>query len=141
MAYEGEYMWSCPAQRFPWQSTAAVIVSGARWNPCGHALLNVGGISGFYFHIAGDGRDHPYMMRGSEPYQRYLRENGKRELRRQTVAISNPDGAQAKLEQLTARNWTWMLLPNNCATFVEEVIQAGGSKMGLYSNCPARESF
>jgi hypothetical protein len=141
MAYEGEHLYHCPASAFPWQVTFAVIVSGARWNPCGHALLNVGGATGTYFHIAGDGNDRPYMLRGSTAFQRYIRENGKKELRRQHIPISNPQGAQAKLEALTSRNWIWGVLPNNCASFVEEVIQAGGSTMGLYSNCPSRERF
>jgi len=141
MAYEGEHLYACPAAAFPWQATFAVTVSGARWNPCGHALLNVGGASGAYFHIAGDGNDRPFMLRGSGAFHRYLKENGKRELRRKHVPIPNPEGAQAKLELLTSKNWLWGVLPNNCASFVEAVIQAGGSKSGLYSNCPSREQF
>lgn len=46
-----------------------------------------------------------------------------------------------KLEELLAAKWTWGVLPHNCASFVEEVVQAGGSDAGLYSNCPALETF
>lgn len=141
MAYEGEHLYACPAVQYPWQATFAVTVSGARWNPCGHALLNIGGTSGFYFHIAGDGNDRPFLLRGGAAFRRYLQENSKRELRRTSIKISDPNGAQRKLEELTARNWRWAVLPNNCATFVETVIQAGGSSAGLYSNCPSRERW
>lgn len=141
MAYEGEHVYGCAATLFPWHLTFAITVTGARWNPCGHALLNVGGTTGHYFHIAGDGYDRPFMLRGSSAYMRYLRENGKRELRRTLVAISNPQGAQRKLEQLTARKWLWGMVPHNCATFVEAVVQAGGAKVGLYSNCPSKERW
>ena len=46
-----------------------------------------------------------------------------------------------KLEQLAAAKWFWGVLPHNCASFVEEVVRAGGSSAGLYFNCPARERF
>lgn len=50
-------------------------------------------------------------------------------------------GAHGKLEQLLAAQWSWFVLPNNCASFVEDVVRAGGSTAGLYSNCPSREQF
>lgn len=74
-------------------------------------------------------------------YDRYLTDHGKRELRRTHVPIPNPDGAHRKLEQLLATQWSWFVLPNNCAAFVEDVVRAGGSTAGLCSNCPSREQF
>jgi hypothetical protein len=73
---------------------------------------------------------------------RYLRESGKRELRRDRISIPNPNGAQQKLEDLTSRPWQWAVLPNNCATFFEAIVQAGGARrVGLYLNCPTAETF
>ena len=57
------------------------------------------------------------------------------------VSIQNPDASNRKLEELLAKQWTWFVLPNNCANFVEEVLQAGGTSAGLYSNCPTLETF
>jgi hypothetical protein len=36
-----------------------------------------------------------------------------------------------------ANKWTWLVLPNNCVAFVEEVIKAGGGTWSSYTNCPA----
>jgi len=35
-----------------------------------------------------------------------------------------------------ANKWTWLVVPNNCVAFVEEVIKAGGGTWSSYSNCP-----
>lgn len=40
------------------------------------------------------------------------------------------------VEQLMANKWRWLVLPNNCVSFCEEIIQAGGGTWGSYSNCP-----
>lgn len=69
-------------------------------------------------------------------YQRYLKENGKKQLKSTRVNLTNPAGAQAQLEELSARKWTWLLLPNNCAAFGEEIFTAGGSNVSAWSNCP-----
>jgi len=69
-------------------------------------------------------------------FQRYLRENGKTEIRRRSFALPNPQGANLYLENLLANTWTWLVLPNNCVAFVEEVIHAGGGEWSSYSNCP-----
>jgi hypothetical protein len=73
--------------------------------------------------------------------KRYLLENGKSELRRTFVPIPKPEASHYKLEELLAKPWNWFVLPNNCASFVEEVVSAGGSKAGLYFNCPSVENF
>ena len=74
-------------------------------------------------------------------YQRYLDDSGKKELKRFEVLIRKPQAAMLKLEELLAVKWTWGVLPNNCASFVEEIVQAGGSTAGLYFNCPTLEDF
>lgn len=137
MAYDGDHIAQCAG--FDFERAFAVVVSGARWNPCGHMLLNTGGRGGWYFHVA-EVRGRPRFM-NERGYRRYLEENGKRELSRVAVAIKDPGACNAKLEELLAKQWTWFLLPNNCVHFVEEVLQAGGTSAGLYSNCPTREVF
>lgn len=69
-------------------------------------------------------------------YERYLYENNKIELKRVRVKIPNPQKAKRKLKQLTYQRWTWMVLPNNCVHYVEEILQAGGCDFNLKSYCP-----
>lgn len=135
--YEGDIMVQCLLKPFDFQNTRAVVVSGYGINFCGHTLLYTGG--GWYFHVAAV-HGVPRFMR-EDGYQRYLKENGKHEIRRWAVKIPNPAGAYRKLEELLAKQWLWLLLPHNCASFVEEVVQAGGSKAGMYFNCPTVEPF
>ncbi len=137
MAYDGDHINFC--QEFDFSRAHAVVVSGASWNPCGHMLLNTGGPGGWYFHVA-EVRGRPKFMK-EEGYRRYLKENGKKEIFRTPVMIKQAAGCNRKLEELLAAQWTWFLLPNNCARFVEVVLQAGGTSAGLYSNCPTREIF
>jgi hypothetical protein len=131
MAYRGEHLYHCAAVPFDWRSAHLVVVSGSGINLCGHAVVNAGG---YYFHIDGL-NDFPWYM-SELGYQRYLKENEKRELRRLRVNLPKPDGAQRKLEQLSAQRWRWMILPHNCASYVEEIFEAGGSKVSILSNCP-----
>lgn len=135
--YTGDEMILCPLKTADFKHTCAVIVSGDGINVCGHALLHVG--NGWYSHVAGK-NDLPKFMSESG-YMRYLRENGKREIRRWLVPLPNPAGAHKKLEELLAKKWRWLVLPNNCASFVEEIVQAGGSNAGMYMNCPSAEPF
>ncbi|HEY5744829.1 MAG TPA: hypothetical protein VIU12_02025 [Chryseolinea sp.] len=137
--YEGDPLLFCPSKMFGFEETYAVVVSGSGPNFCGHLILSTGGKGGDYFHVAGV-HTVPRMM-SQKGYDRYLRENGKKELRRFKVTISNSVAAMLKVEELLAAKWTWGVLPHNCASFVEEVVQAGGSTAGLYSNCPALERF
>ena len=132
MPYNGEHLQFCRAVPFDWKLANLVVVSGWGPNLCGHAVINAGL---FYFHIDGP-NDYPWYM-DEAGYRRYLRENEKRELRRYRVALPNPEGAQRKMEELSARRWKWMVLPNNCATYVEEIFQAGGSNFSSRLNCPA----
>lgn len=137
--YVGEIMHKCMLRPFDFKHAFAVVVSGATWNPCGHMLLNTGGSGGWYFHVA-ERKGNPRFLR-ADGYRRYLQEHQKRELRRTFVSVPNPGGAHQRLEELLAKQWSWFVLPNNCASFVEEVVAAGGSKAGLYLNCPAIENF
>ena len=134
--YEGEIMVQCLLKPFDFQNTSVVIVSGDGPNFCGHMILYVGA---FYFHVAGVNDPPRYMM--AEGFRRYLKETGKHEMRRTFVKVPNPFGAQRKLEELLATKWRWLLFPHNCASFCEEIVAAGGSKAGLYLNCPAHEAF
>ena len=129
----------CPAKAYDFANTYAVVVTGTAPNPCGHLILNLGGSVGNYFHVAGI-ITKPRMMT-QNGYERYLLENKKKELKRFRISISNPDKAMKKLEELMSKNWIWGVLPHNCASFVEDIVHAGGSAAGLYSNCPALESF
>jgi hypothetical protein len=139
MAYEGDLMIECPATPYDFAHTSAVVVSGDGPNFCGHMLLNVGGKIGVYVHVAGI-RAQPRKM-NEDGYRRYLKETGKRELKRFGVTLPKPGAAMLKLEQLLSETWTWGVLPHNCAAFVEDIVSAGGSPAGLYSNCPALERF
>jgi hypothetical protein len=135
--YHGDVMLQCPLKPWDFKHCCAVVVSGDGINFCGHTLLHTGG--DWYFHVAGV-NDVPKFMRESG-YQRYLKENGKHEIRRWIVKLPNPAGAHAKLEELLTKQWLWLVLPHNCANFVEEVVRAGGSKAGMYFNCPTVEPF
>lgn len=137
--YTGLPMLECLGSLLDWENTYAVIVTGAALNPCGHAILNVGGVGGYYFHIALR-KGLPHYMREAG-YRQYLIDEDKRELRRHPVDIRNPKGAQQKLEELLSRTWRWWVLPHNCEAFVEEVVRAGGSRSSTYTNCPRLEEF
>jgi len=137
--YSGEELRSQLPRQLDWHNTYVVIVTGAKLNPCGHALLNIGAVGGYYFHVA-EVYGHPrYMVEAG--YRRYLREEGKQEIRRHPVTVDNSSSAEHRLYDLMGKDWLWGILPHNCAAFVEEVIQAGGSRAGSYSNCPSAEVF
>jgi hypothetical protein len=138
MAYNGELLDICRAQMFNWNQVYVVVVTGDAFNPCGHAILNVGGIQGFYFQVAPPWISRPRYMTEAG-YQRYLKENDKTELKRQYVQLPKPKQAQAELDRLLSETWTWLVLPNNCASFVERIIAAGGSSLSVWWNCPSRE--
>lgn len=144
MAYEGIHLNECRARPFRWSDTYIVIVSGARWNPCGHTVLNSGGRGGYYFQVGGDGAKAVYnkpLCMDESGFRRYLQENKKMELRRQRVVVPKPMAAQEKLDTLMSKPWLWTVLPHNCATFAEEILQAGGANIGITFNCPSRETW
>jgi hypothetical protein len=126
MPYEGEFLYLCPQKAFALGSANAVVVSGDRPNSWGHMLLNTGGTGGTYFQVAGIHASPRYMKENG--YRRYLKETGKREIRRFPVRIPNPDAAEAKLEELLSKPWSWWAVRHNCETFVEEIIVGGGGR-------------
>ena len=142
--YEGEVLTHTPAN-LDFSTVYAVIVSGDFPNPCGHALLFVphaGALAsnvGSYFQVAG-AYGLPRIM-DNAGYARYLRTNRKEEITRYELSLPNPDGAINRLTSLMLKKWVWAILPHNCAAFVEDIVQAGGSSAGLYFNCPRAERF
>jgi hypothetical protein len=137
--YEGAQMIVCPLEESDFQHVCAVVVSGDGVNACGHTLLHIGGSWSWYVHIAGFYKVPKFMHESG--YKRYLKENGKREIRRWIVKLPNPQEAHKKLHELIEKPWLWGIVAHNCASFVEEVVQAGGSKAGVYLNCPVAEPF
>lgn len=129
MAYEGEVLLHCPQNPFALGNAYAVVVSGDPriHNKWGHMLLNAGGKGGTYFQVAGELHACPRYM-NEAGYQRYMRETGKHEIKRYPVHIPNPVAAQMKLEELLSKSWTWLGVVNNCETFAEEIVVAGGGR-------------
>jgi hypothetical protein len=134
MTYEGEILLECPAD-IDFKSVWAVVVSGAKWNPCGHMIFCCGTKSDacWYFHVAGQGTKevagvwaYPKFMRGDSNFNRYLVDNGKKEIRRLDAKITNPAGAYNKLIEYMASKWFWGVLLNNCVVFARDIIIAGG---------------
>jgi hypothetical protein len=134
--YIGEVMNACGAVSADFSDTNIVAVTGDFPNPgCGHLLLNTGSGGGYYFHVI-ERKGYPRYMNGTG-YSRFLKESGKSELNRLNIAIPDQNGALTKLESLMSNTWTWWVLPNNCVSFVEEVLDAGGSDWSSITNCPA----
>ena len=135
MGYNGEILDQCGLIDIDCSRIAVVAVSGDGPNVCGHLLLHTGpSRGGYYFHVA-EFHGYPRYM-GESGYRKYLREAGKTELRHRYLSLPNPQGALLYLEGLMANTWTWLVLPNNCVAFVEEVIKSGGGTWSSYSNCP-----
>ena len=136
MAFEGNALDACGVIEINCAETYIVAVSGDGPNVCGHMLLYAGprNGAGYYYQVAGIHGYPRYMDEGG--YQQYLREANKTELRRVRVSLPNTQGAQTYLEHLLSGKWTWLVVPNNCVAFVEQVLQAGGLNWGSYSNCP-----
>lgn len=144
MAYEGEILNACGVINIDFSDAYIVAVSGDGPNICGHLLIYSTKGGGYYFHVTGDpkgkglGRLRGYPMYMNDAgYRRYLRDTGKTELRRRPVDLPNPAGAFLYVEKLLSEEWTWAVLPHNCVSFVEAIIDAGGGSWGSYSNCPA----
>ena len=144
MSYEGEILTYCPRE-LDFSEVYAVIVSGDFPNPCGHALMfvqtpySISSDDGYYFQVAGV-YTFPRIM-DLDGYNRYLKAHKKNEITRYLVSLPNPDGARRRLEEVMLKQWAWLVLPHNCAAFVEDIVRAGGASAGLYSNCPKFEKF
>jgi hypothetical protein len=123
MAYEGELMNSCTM--FNFRNAYAVIVSGARFNPYGHMLLNTGGKRGNYFQVS-EVFGTPRVM-NERQFQRYLDENKKYIVTVMRLSIPQPEKSQLKLEETLSSKWAWGAVVHNCETMVEEIVMAGGA--------------
>jgi hypothetical protein len=137
--YEGAAMIVCPLEVSDFKHVCAVIVTGSGINACGHTLLHIGQGWSWYVHIAGPYKAPKFMPESN--YMRYLKENGKREIRRWPIKLPNPKGAHEKLHELIQKPWLWGAVVHNCTSFAEEVVRAGGSNAVQYFNCPAAEPF
>ena len=126
MAYEGEPLTFCPNDMFDFDKAYAVVVSGAKFNPYGHMLLNTGGEGGTYFQVS-DVYGVPRYM-NEEQFQRYLTENNKFIVTVMRQDVPYPEKAQSKLEEILSRKWVWGVVVHNCETLVEEILVAGGGK-------------
>ncbi len=135
MSYDGEVMDGCGGLDLDLANSYVVAVSGSGPNFCGHLLFYTSSGGGHYFHVA-ELHGRPKHMSQSG-FARYLQEAGKTEIRRVYVPLPEPQAALNYLDALMRANWTWLLLPNNCVAFCEEIISAGGGTWSSASNCPS----
>jgi len=126
MSYEGELMTQCPVGMYNFSRAYAVLVSGARFNPYGHMLLNTGGRGGRYFHVS-DLFGQPRTMTEKQ-FQDYLASNDKTIVSVIRVTIPRPRDSQIKLEQILSSSWAWGAIMHNCETMVEDIVMAGGGR-------------
>lgn len=116
-----------------------VLVTGAGPNICGHVLLHV--VNGHYFHFDGPNVfDYPRYLTEFE-YRTYLNKTKKKELTRKRLPLKCPDQAKAKLLELMNRKWGTLILSHNCASFVAEILYAGGSFWEMPQHCPRSDMY
>jgi hypothetical protein len=131
---DGREIESCDLDLFRYKQLSVIVVTGASYNPCGHALLNVGGTSGYYIHVAGWHSKPHFMTQGD--YETYLAGHGKQEILRKQVYVPFLDSALLYLERVVSKTWSYGLVVHNCATLVEDVFKAGGAYLNFNYNCP-----
>lgn len=119
-----------------WSRVQIVLVTGWKINTCGHVLLHVGGGLGHYFHFDGSMFDYPKYIKGDSEYRTYLTMNGKKELLRKSVDLPRKDAAQQRLCTLMHQKWLTLIVAHNCASFVQQVIEAGGNYWAFPQHCP-----
>lgn len=111
-----------------------VLVSGAPPNFCEHVLLCVRESN--YFHFDGPSPiDYPKYLHEFE-YRAYLKQSKKKEIGRKQLDLPCPQGAENKLLQLMHNKWATLLISHNCASFVAEIIHAGGNFWSVPQHCP-----
>jgi hypothetical protein len=154
--YIGRNLNACDVKMFlregyPYAFNVVVVngfsVGGVEVNKCGHVLLNIGGLpivdapGGYYVHIDGELTQpwkYPHYMNEME-YRRYKKENEKTEISRHHIYVPEPRNALLELERLLNEKWRFGLIFNNCATFVDQVLKAGGGGLQMTPglvNCP-----
>lgn len=131
--YQGRHINMCVKNAFVRGRVEVIIVNGTFPNYCGHALLNVQGYG--IVHISGMFKK-PYFLAHFEEFHRYLRDNNKTVLDRYNFVLPNPDGASRRFYQLTYEPWRWLGLVHNCATFIRDILAAGGIASFYPANCP-----
>lgn len=135
MAYIGERMTVCDPKILAFSDANAVLVSGDGINVCGHAILQtIGSPARHYFQVTAGIYDYPTYM-DEAGFERYMKENGKKLWMIAPGNLKDALPAQLLLSKLMAEKWVWGVLPHNCVTFVEKIIQAGGGEFGLNLNC------
>ena len=138
MAFEGAPIKSLSGLQLTHASCELLIVSGSGPNLAGHMLMELpaspGGTKSI-FHIAGL-RDYPFWM-ASADFGKYLKENKKKELGRKHINLPKPGAAETYLAKAIKTKWTWGGIVNNCVSFCEEYIEAGGSTWSMRTNMPA----
>lgn len=138
MAFEGAPIKTLSGLQLTHTSCELLIVSGSGPNLAGHMLMELparpGGTQSV-FHIGGV-LDYPYWMAASD-FHRYLKDNGKREIGRKSISLIKPMDAERYLDKAIAKKWPWGMVVNNCVSFCEEYIQAGGSTWSMRTNLPA----
>ena len=138
MSYKGERLEKCHLSFFNKKIWNVVIVSSMFPNPCGHALLNFGGVGGYFAHIEWEGVipfERPFFL-DQKGFDRYMKDNNKLELYRHNVFVPNPEASFKKLEELLTKKWAWGGIVHNCVTFIEDVLSAGGAKFSMKVDCP-----
>lgn len=138
MAFDGAPITSLSSLRLTHASCELLIVSGSGPNLAGHMLMELpaepaGTVS--IFHI-GAVYDFPYWMKSAD-FGRYLRENKKKELGRKSITLTKPADARAWLATAITKKWPWGGIVNNCVSFCEDYIAAGGSKWSMRTNMPS----
>lgn len=112
------------------------VTSDTEWNPCGHTMLFV---NGYYFHIA-QFSGLPYWFPKSDLNKVLKRKDGNGFNRiihvEEVHNIPNPEGSKAFLIEQMKSVWNFMLVINNCVTFIKRVLGEGGLKVDGLFNCP-----
>jgi hypothetical protein len=137
MAFEGAPIKTLSGLGLTHKSCELLIVSGSGPNLAGHMLMELPASAGgtkSVFHIAGL-RDFPFWMKSTD-YGRYLKDNKKTELGRKYISLPKPADAEKYLNKAIVTKWTWGGIVNNCVSFCEEYIEAGGSKWSMRTNMP-----
>lgn len=117
-----------------WRNTEIVIVTGDMPNPCGHMILSV---DRNYYHFDGPKPiDFPRRLGTHTDYLSYLSRTNKYELMRRKASISFPDKAEKRLNELLTSKWWYGLFTHNCASFVKEILNAGGNWDAFMEICP-----
>lgn len=99
-----------------------VYITAPNPNPYGHVLLGLGDKG--YIHINALYDKPQYIP--VEAFNDYLNEQGRVVLGVQQVYVPDIEKAREKLRELCNQSWLWRLYWNNCVSFADTVLHAGG---------------